>query len=89
MRAQRIRIGTNTDIDTDMPKAVDLAIAALTSLPDSDQERLSRHLLGYIERFLRLRVEIHKGIRALAATAGEPLDVEVFLRRQHERHGRA
>jgi hypothetical protein len=75
-------------MNTDMARAIELAVAALASLPERDQERMGRQLLTYIERLLQLRVEIDRGSSAFAAGAGETLDVEDFLRRQSERHGR-
>jgi hypothetical protein len=71
-----------------MAKAVDIAIEALRSLPERDQERMGRQLLSHIEKLLTLRLEIDKGSHALEETAGDALDVEEFLRRQNERHGR-
>ena len=67
-----------------MAKTIELAVAALASLPESDQERMGRQLLSHIEKLLRLRVEIDKGSSALDAGT---LDVEAFLRRENERHG--
>ena len=73
-----------------MAKAVETAIEVLRSLPERDQERMGRQLLSHIEKLLALRQEIDKGSHAVddAAGAGETLDVEEFLRRQNERHGR-
>jgi hypothetical protein len=71
-----------------MAKAVETAIEALRSLPERDQERMGRQLLSHIEKLLALRLEIDKGSHALAEAVGEPLDIEEFLRRQNERHGR-
>jgi hypothetical protein len=72
-----------------MVRALELAIQALGSLPAADQERMGRQLLTYIEKLLRLRIEIEKGARALEAEGGVPLDVADFVLRQSERHGRA
>jgi len=72
-----------------MVRALELAIEALASLPAADQERMGRQLLSYIEKLLRLRIEVDKGARALEDEAGVPLDVDDFLHRQNERHGRA
>jgi hypothetical protein len=46
-------------------------------------------MLLHVEKLRRLRDEIDKGIRSLDAGEGEPLNVEDFLRRQNERHGRS
>jgi hypothetical protein len=37
----------------------------------------------------RVRTEIDKGIRSLDAGEGKPLDLEDFLRRKNNRHGRS
>lgn len=71
-----------------MVRSVELAIAALGSLPERDQDRMARQLLTYIERLLQLRAEIDKGSGALTTGEGEAVDIEDFLRRQNERHGR-
>jgi hypothetical protein len=71
-----------------MAKAVDTAIAALRTLPERDQERMGRQLLSHIEKLLALRREIDKGSHALEEAAGDTLDVEEFVRRQNDRHGR-
>ncbi len=72
-----------------MVRALELAIEALGSLPAADQERMGRQLLSYIEKLLRLRIEIEKGARVLEDEGGASLDVDDFLRQQNERHGRA
>jgi hypothetical protein len=69
-------------------RSVELAFAALASLPERDQDRMGQQLLTYIERLLQLRAEIDKGSASFATDAGEALDIEDFLRRQNERHGR-
>jgi hypothetical protein len=71
-----------------MVKALELAIEALSSLPEADQERMGRQLLATIEKLLQLRMELDKGIRSLAIGGGHPLDVEDFLRQQNDGHGR-
>jgi hypothetical protein len=70
-------------------RSVELAVAALASLPERDQDRMGRQLLTYIERLLQLRVEIDRGSGSFEPGAGEPLDIEDFLRLQNERHGTA
>ena len=72
-----------------MVRVLELAVEALGSLPAADQERMGRQLLSYIEKLLRLRIEVDKGARALEDEPGVPLDVDDFLDRQNERHGRA
>jgi len=68
-------------------RSVELAVTALASLPERDQDRMGRQLLTYIERLLQLRAEIDKGSGSFEAGAGEALDIEDFLHRQNERHG--
>jgi hypothetical protein len=70
-----------------MAKTLELAIEALSCLPEADQERMGRQLLTYIERLLQLRGEVDKGVHSLDAGEGRPLDVDDFLNRQNERHG--
>ena len=72
-----------------MVRALALAVEALKNLPVADQERMGRQLSSYIEKLLRLRVEIDKGIRVLETDTGLPLDVDEFLMQQNMRHGRA
>lgn len=72
-----------------MVKSLELAIAEVANLPDADQEQIGRRLLSHVEKLRQLRAEIDKGIRSLDAGEGTPLDVEEFLRRENERHGRA
>lgn len=70
-------------------RSIELAVAALASLPERDQDRMGRQLLAYIERLLQLRAEIDKGSGAFETDAGAMLDIEDFLHRQNERHGPA
>ena len=72
-----------------MVRTLEKAIAEVSNLPDADQEQIGQQLLSHVEKLRRLRAEIDKGIRSLDAGEGEPLDVEDFLRRQNERHGRS
>jgi hypothetical protein len=70
-----------------MVKSLELAIAELSNLPDSDQEQIGRQLLSHVEKLRQLRAEIDKGMRSLDAGEGKPLDIEEFLRQKNERHG--
>jgi hypothetical protein len=72
-----------------MVRSVELAVVALASLPERDQDRMGRQLLAYIERLLQLRAEIDKGSGTFASGAGEMLDIDDFIREQNERHGTA
>jgi hypothetical protein len=72
-----------------MVKTLEQAIRELSSLPAADQEQIGKRLLSHVEKLRQLRAEIDKGVRSLDAGEGKPLDVEDFLRRENERHGRA
>ena len=71
-----------------MVKTLEQAIAQVAILPDADQEQIGRQLLSHVGKLRHLREEIDKGIRSLDAGEGKPLDIEEFLRRENERHGR-
>jgi hypothetical protein len=73
----------------DMVKTLEKAIAEISNLPDADQEEIGQRLLSHVEKLRQLRAEIDKGIRSLDADEGKPLDIEEFLRRENERHGRS
>ena len=72
-----------------MTKTLERAIEELISLPEADQEQIGRQLLSHVEKLRQLRAEIDKGIRSLDAVEGKPLDIEDFLRRKNEQHGRS
>jgi hypothetical protein len=84
-----VRAKTTRGREWSMVRVLELAVEALGRLPAADQERMGRQLLTYIEKLVRLRVEIDQGVGALDPAAAVPLDVEDFLQRQNERHGRA
>jgi hypothetical protein len=71
-----------------MVKSLELAIAEVATLPDTDQEEIGRRLLSHVEKLRQLRAEVDKGIRSLDAGKGRPFDVEDFLRQKNKRHGR-
>ena len=71
-----------------MVKTLELAIAEIASLSETDQEKIGQQLLSHVEKLRRLRSEIDRGIRSLDAGEGKPLDIEAFIREQHEGHGR-
>ena len=91
MQANRDGLGTRNTMcyNATMVKTLEKAIAEVSNLPDADQEQIGLQLLSHVEKLRRLRAEIDKGIRSLDAGEGKPLDVEDFLRRQNERHGRS
>jgi Arc/MetJ-type ribon-helix-helix transcriptional regulator len=62
-----------------MVKVLEQAIAALSELPDDDQEQIGRKLLTHVERIRRLRAELDKGLQSLDAGEGRELDMEQFL----------
>ena len=64
-------------------------MAEVSSLPDADQEQIGRQLLSHVEKLRHLRAEIDKGIRSLDAGEGKPLDIQDFVQRKNERHGRS
>jgi hypothetical protein len=72
-----------------MVRTLEIAIAEVSNLPDADQEQIGRRLLSHVEKLRQLRAEIGKGIRSLDAGESKPLDIEDFLRRKNERHGRS
>ena len=71
-----------------MVKTLEQAFAEVTSLSDADQEQIGKQLLSHVEKLRRLRSDIDKGIRSLDSGAGMPLDIDAFLRRKNDQHGR-
>ncbi len=69
-----------------MIKALEEAIAELSSLPEADQEQISRSLLAHVEKLRALRSEIDEGIRSLDAGSGAALDIEAMIRRKNAGH---
>jgi hypothetical protein len=63
-----------------MVKTLEQAIAAVSSLPDADQEQIARQLLTHIERIRQLRTELDQGVRSLDAGQGRELDIGTFLK---------
>jgi hypothetical protein len=72
-----------------MVRTLEKAFAEVSNLPEADQEQIGQRLLSHVEKLRQLRVEIDKGIRSLDAGEGRPLDIEDFLRRENDRHGRS
>ena len=70
-----------------MIKSLELAIAELAALPDSDQERIGHRLLSHVEKLRQLRAEVDQGNRSLDAGKGTRFDVEGFLWRKNQRNG--
>jgi hypothetical protein len=71
-----------------MVKSLEVAIAEVASLPDADQKQIGRRLLSHVEKLRQVRAEVDEGIRSIDAGKGKPVDIEEFLRRMNERHGR-
>jgi hypothetical protein len=72
-----------------MVKTLKMAIEEVANLSDADQEQIGRRLLSHVEKLRQLRAEIDKGMHSLDAGDDKPLDIEDFLRRENERHGRS
>jgi hypothetical protein len=70
-----------------MVKSLELAIAELQQLGDTDQEDIAERLLSHVEKLRKLRAAVDKGIASLDAGEGQPLDVEAFLSRKKLGHG--
>ena len=68
-----------------MVKTLEDAIAALSKLPDDDQEQIGRKLLTHVERIGQLRAELDSGIRSLKAGEGKELDIDRFLSEKRSR----
>ena len=71
-----------------MVKTLEQAIAQVANLPDADQEQIGRKLLSHVEKLRQLRGDIDKGIRSLDAGQGTELNVEDFIGRKNNQHGR-
>ena len=71
-----------------MVKALEQAIAEVTSLPPADQEQIGCKLLTHVEKLRELRRDIDQGIRSLDAGEGKPLNLEEFLRQANKGDGR-
>jgi hypothetical protein len=71
-----------------MVKSLELAIAQVASLPDSDQDEIARRLLSHVDKLRQLRADVDQGIRSLDAGDSASPDIEEFLRQKNERHGR-
>ena len=69
-----------------MTKALELAMAKASQLPEPAQEALGREMLERIEALATLRAELQVGIDQLDAGLGEELDLEEMLRELHEEH---
>ena len=69
-----------------MTKALELAMAKASQLPEPAQEALGREMLERIEALATLRAELQVGLDQLDSCLGEELDLEEMLRELHEEH---
>jgi Arc/MetJ-type ribon-helix-helix transcriptional regulator len=69
-----------------MTKVLRDAIARVEALPVSEQDRIARELIDYLDKLSALRADLESGIRQLDAGEGRELDADAFLRRMHEQH---
>jgi hypothetical protein len=71
-----------------MTKVLRDAIARVESLPESEQDRIARELIGYLDRLNVLRAEVEIGTRQLDAGEGRELDIEDVIKQAREEYGR-
>jgi hypothetical protein len=50
-------------------------------LPESDQERIARELMEYVDHLRSLRSDLAEGIQSLDAGLGKELDIEDVIAR--------
>ena len=62
-----------------MNKTLDRAFAKAALLPEPEQERLARELLGHLDQLAELRAEIDLGLADLDAGLCGPLDLDAML----------
>jgi hypothetical protein len=72
-----------------MTKLMEQALASVATLPEADQEKIGRQLLDHVSKLKALRAELRKGVDSLDAGEGKSLDIEDFIHRAHERHGKS
>jgi hypothetical protein len=70
-----------------MTKVLRDAIARVESLPESEQDRIARELIGYLDRLNVLRAEVEIGTRQLDAGEGRELDIEDVIKQAREEYG--
>ena len=64
-----------------MVRTLEQAIAEVAALPETDQEQIGRRLLSHVEKLIRLREELDKGVRSLDAGMGRVLSIDELIRR--------
>lgn len=72
-----------------MVETLQKAIAEISSLPASDQEEIGRKLLTHVAKLRKLRADIDAGTRSLDAGKGQSLNIEQFIDKMNEGHGRS
>ena len=70
-----------------MVKTLERAVAEVARLSESDQERIGKELLAYVEKLQRLREDLSAGIASLDAAEGRPLDIEAVIARARKLNG--
>jgi len=70
-----------------MVKTLERAVAEVAKLSESDQERIGKELLAYVEKLQKLREDLGAGIASLDAGEGRPLDTEAVIARARKLHG--
>ncbi|RAI43361.1 hypothetical protein CH341_14805 [Rhodoplanes roseus] len=70
-----------------MVKALEQAVAALSRLPEAEQERIAGELLSHLEKVTSLRADIEAGLRSLDAGEGRELDIDAVIARARSRNG--
>jgi hypothetical protein len=60
-------------------KALELAIAKATALPEAAQERLGREMLERMDGLTELQAEVGVGLAELDSGQGEELDIESVI----------
>jgi signal transduction histidine kinase len=71
-----------------MTKVLRDAVARVEALPESEQDRIARELIDYLDKLNALRIDVEIGIRQLNAGEGRELDIEDVIRQAREEYGR-
>jgi Arc/MetJ-type ribon-helix-helix transcriptional regulator len=72
-----------------MAKALELAIAKASQLPEATQESIGRELLERLDQLAALRAEIEIGLRELDDGKGRELDIEEVIAQIRAAHGKS
>jgi len=64
------------------------AIEKAARLPEADQESIARSISDYVDSLQRLRAELQKGVRSLAAGKGKELTIEAVIVRARAEHAK-